>query len=414
MLDDATGAASIGFVKQQIYMDYQATTPVDPRVLEVMLPYLQGRFGNAASGSHAFGWTAKAAVKNAREECAAILGAQPIDVIFTSGSTEGINLAIKGAAESVGGGAGHLITCVTEHPAVIDVARDLEAKGTRVTWLPVDEQGSIDLDALDAAFADDTFMVALMAANNEIGTTHPLREIGTRCRQRGVLFFCDGTQGVGKIPLDVVADHIDVLSWTAHKMYGPKGVGGLYVRNSDPHVRLAPLFHGGGHERGMRSGTLNVPGIVGFGEACRLAREELDEEFERLTTLRRRLHEGIAAGLDGVSLNGAPERRLPGNLNLAFSWVDGEALMLDIRDVAVSSGSACHSTNLEPSHVLRAIAVPDLETSACIRFGLGRFTTEEEVDQVTGLVIAAVKRLRELSPRYELARKRTDAVDAEE
>ncbi len=394
-----------------IYLDHQATTPVDTRVLDAMLPFFSETFGNAASGSHPYGWAARAAVKRAREECAAILGAEPIDIVFTSGSTEGLNLALKGAATAYGRPGGHLVTAATEHPAVLDTARWLEAQGFRLTVLPVDRDGRIDLAELAAALADDTFAVALMAANNEIGTLHPIREIGALCRERGVLFVCDATQGVGKIPIDVTRDPVDVLSWSAHKMYGPKGAGALYVRNSDPHVRLDPLLHGGGHERGMRSGTLNVPGIVGLGAACRLAREELDEEAARLTRLRDRLWEGLSSGLDGVTRNGPATDRLPGNLNVSIAWCDGESLMLDLRDVvAVSSGSACHSTNLEPSHVLTAIGVEDLKNAAAIRFGLGRTTTEEQIDRVVEATVAAVTRLRELSPLYELARRRGEAT----
>lgn len=399
-------SGSIDPVKLPIYMDYQATAPVDPRVLDEMLPFFGERFGNAASSSHGFGWAAKSAVQEARERCAAIIGAEPIDIVFTSGSTEGINLAMKGAAAAYGARGGHMITAATEHPAVLDTARWLEGEGHRVTVLPVDRHGSIDLTELERTFTDETFLVALMSANNEIGVIHPIREIGALCRARGVLFFCDATQGVGKLPIDVTTDHIDILSWSAHKMYGPKGAGALYVRNSTPHVRLEPLLHGGGHERGMRSGTLNVPGIVGLGAACRVAMEEMDGEAARLVALRERLWSGLRGGLDGVTLNGHPVRRLPGNLNVSFAWCDGESLMLDMRDVAVSSGSACHSSKLEPSHVLTAIGVTDLKSSAAIRFGLGRSTTEEEVDHVIGLAVAAVRRLREMSPLYELAKKR--------
>lgn len=400
-------------MRAPIYMDHQATTPVDPRVLEAMLPFFREQFGNAASSSHPYGWAARAAVKKAREECAAILGAEPIDIVFTSGSTEGLNLALKGAAAAYARPGGHLVTAATEHPAVLDTARWLESQGYRLTVLPVDRQGAIDLAELEEALTDDTFAVALMAANNEIGTLHPIREIGALCRARGVLFVCDATQGVGKIPIDVRADHVDVLSWSGHKMYGPKGVGALYVRNSDPHVRLEPLLHGGGHERGMRSGTLNVPGIVGLGEACRLAREELDREIPRLTALRSRLLAGLCEGLDGVTLNGPTERRLPGNLNVSIAWCDGESLLLDLRDVvALSSGSACHSSSLEPSHVLTAIGVEDLKTAAALRFGLGRPTTEADVDHVVAATVRSATRLRELSPLYELARARGEVPPA--
>ncbi len=387
-------------------MDYQATTPVDPRVLDAMLPYFRERFGNAASNTHAYGWEAQAAVKAARAQCARAIGADPIDVLFTSGSTEGINVALKGAFELDAAAGDHMITCVTEHPAVIDSARFLESRGVDVTWLGVDRDGRIDLGELEASFRDRTRLVALMAANNEIGTTHPLRRIGELCREHRALFFCDATQGVGKLPLDVDRDHIDVLSFSGHKLYGPKGIGALYVRHSAPHVRLHPLQHGGGHERGMRSGTLNVPGIVGIGLACELAAAELEDEIARLTRLRHRLHDGIAARIDHVTLNGHPEQRLPGNLNLAFGFCDGEALIMDMKDVAVSSGAACSSADREPSHVLRAIGRSADAARASIRFGLGRMTTELEIDRVIELVVGAVARLRAMSPLYEMERTR--------
>ncbi len=381
-----------------IYMDYQATTPVDPRVLEAMLPYFSEKFGNASSGSHAFGWEAQAAVKRAREVCAAVIGAEPMEMVFTSGSTEGIGLALKGAAETCVPRGRHIVTCATEHPAVIDTARYLAARGFQVTWLPVDGEGRIDVAELAAALTDRTILVALMAANNEIGTLHPLAEIGRVCRERGVLFFCDATQGVGKVPIDVRRDEIDMLSFSAHKLYGPKGAGALYVRGKDAPVRLAAQCQGGGQERGMRPGTLNVPGIVGLGRACEVAAEELATEAARLTRLRRRLHDGITRALTGVGLNGPAEPRLPGNLNLWFEGVDAAALMMEMKEVALSAGSACSSTEREPSHVLKAIGATDRQAHASLRFGLGRMTTEWEVDRVVELTVRGVRRLRESAP----------------
>ena len=392
-------------MKRPIYMDYQATTPVDPRVLEGMLPYFTESYGNAASNSHPYGWEAAAAIKTARERCARILGAEPIDILFTSGSTEGLNLAIKGCAGMQGGRRGRIVTCVTEHPAVLDSVEQLERDGFEIVRLPVDGEGRIDLAELEAAIDEQTLLVSLMAANNEIGTLHPIGDIGRICSERGVLFFCDATQGVGKIPLDVRRDRIDMLSFTGHKMYGPKGVGALYVRKAHPNVRLLCQTHGGGHERNMRSGTLNVPGIVGLGLACELAQKEFETESARLTQLRNRLQGGITDGLDGVRLNGPLEDRLPGNLNLSFAYVDSEALMMDMQEVAVSSGSACNSTSLEASHVLQAIRPAEDLHHASIRFGLGRMTTEAEVEQVIEVTVRSVRRLRELSPLYELVRR---------
>jgi cysteine desulfurase len=386
-------------------MDYQATTPVDPRVLEAMLPYLTERFGNASSKSHLFGWEAETAVRLAREQCATILNAEPIEIVFTSGSTEGINLAMKGIAATHRDRGDHLVTCATEHPAVLDCAAHLERDGFTVTRLGVDRCGSIDLDELRAAITRRTVLVALMFANNEIGTLHPLAAIGRICRERNVPLLCDATQGVGKLPIDVREMHVDLLTFSAHKLYGPKGAGALYVRKSEPHLRIAAQVHGGGQEGGLRAGTLNVPGIVGLGKACELARQELATEPARLTALRQRLHDGIAGGLDEVVLNGHPEQRLPGNLNLAFRHVSAEALMADLPDVALSSGSACSSAQLEASHVLTAIGLePELAHSS-LRFGLGRMTTEDEVDRVVEKVVGSVRRLREMSPLYELAKK---------
>jgi len=392
-------------MSRPIYMDYQATTPVDPRVLEAMMPYLSGRFGNASSKTHMYGFEAESAVRLAREQCAAVLNADPIEIVFTSGSTEAINLGMKGVAEAHQDRGDHIVTCVTEHPAVLDTAAELERKGRRVTRLPVNRLGSIDVHALRDAITDRTILVALMFANNEIGTLHPVDEIGQICRERNVPFLCDATQGVGKLPIDVKRTHFDLLSFSAHKLYGPKGVGALYVRKSEPHVRIAPQVHGGGQEGGLRAGTLNVPGIVGLGKACAVALDELDGEPARLTALREKLLTGITARLDDVTLNGHPTERLPGNLNLAFAYVEGESLMTDLTDVAVSSGSACASGDLDASHVLSAIGLARDVAHSSIRFGLGRMTTEEEVLRVSDAVVSSVGRLRELSPLYELAKK---------
>ncbi|OGG96949.1 MAG: IscS subfamily cysteine desulfurase [Candidatus Lambdaproteobacteria bacterium RIFOXYD2_FULL_50_16] len=391
-----------------IYLDYSATTPVDPRVLEKMLPYFGEVFGNAASRNHQFGWAAEQGVEEGREQIAQLIGAQGKEIIITSGATESDNLAILGVAEMYGKKGNHIITCVTEHKAVLDPAHYLESKGFEVTFLPVDPQGMIDLKALEAAITDQTILISLMAANNEIGTLHPLKEIGQLAKAKGVLFHCDATQAAGKIKLNVEEMGIDLMSLSAHKMYGPKGVGALYVRRRQPRVRLAPILHGGGHERGMRSGTLNVPGIVGFGEACRLARLELEEEAVKMIALRERLYQGLAAKLDYLYLNGHPTQRLPGNLNLSFAFVEGESLMMGLEFIAVSSGSACTSASLEPSYVLRALGIGDDLAHCSIRFSLGRFTTEEEIDRTIEQVVATVTRLREMSPLYDMAKAGID------
>jgi len=388
-----------------IYLDYQATTPMDPRVLDAMLPFFKGSFGNPSSGTHRFGWEADAAVKAARARCAEAIGAEPREIVFTSGSTESINLALKGTAATAGD-RDHLIVGSVEHPAVLDVAEFLERRGAVVTRLPVDSFGMIDLDGLAAAITEKTWMVALMAANNEIGTRNDLGAIGALCREKGALFFCDATQGVGKLPLDVKTDPIDLLSFTAHKMYGPKGVGVLYVRSANPHVRLEKQLHGGGQERAMRSGTLNVPGIVGLGKAVALSMEERDAEAVRLSGFRNRLLATIQGKLTHVHLNGHPEFRLPGNLSLSFDYVDGEALIMDLRDLAISAGSACSSGSSKASHVLTGIGLDPRLAGATLRIGLGRFTTEEQVDYAADQIVAAVKRLRDLSPLYELAKDR--------
>jgi len=395
-------------MKLPIYLDYQATTPVDPRVLDAMLPYFTEHYGNAASRNHAFGWQAEAAVETAREQVAALIGASPKEIVFTSGSTEAINLAIKGAAEMYASKGKHIITSQAEHKAVLDVCKHLEKQGFEVTWLQPDKTGRVEASAVAEALRPDTILVALMWGNNEVGTLNPVREIGALCHERGVLFFTDATQAAGKIPVDVEADHVDLLCLSGHKLYGPKGVGALYVRRRNPRVRLVAQIDGGGHERGMRSGTLNVPSIVGLGEACRLAGAEMAEEAERTARLRDHLQQRILSELDEVHVNGNLSHRLPNCLNVSFAYVEGESLLMGINDVAVSSGSACTSASLEPSHVLRAMAVGDELAHSSIRFGIGRFTTQEEVDFAADRVIAAVKRLRELSPLYEMAKEGID------
>jgi cysteine desulfurase len=394
-------------VKTPIYMDYHSTSPLDPRVLEAMLPYFREDFGNAASRSHVFGWRADAAVEAARESIGKLIGASGKEIIFTSGATESDNLAIKGAAEFYREKGDHLVTVQTEHKAVLDSFKRLERDGFKVTYRPVQKDGMLDLDDLKKALTDKTILVSVMFANNEIGVVQPIKEIGAICRERSILFHCDAVQGVGKLPFDVEAMNVDLASITAHKICGPKGVGALYVRRK-PRVRLAPLIDGGGHERGMRSGTLNVPAIVGFGKAAEICQAEMQSEGMRLLKLRERLRERIMSRLDLVAINGSMEHRLPGSLNLSFSYVEGEGLMMAIKDVAVSSGSACTSASLEPSYVLRACGVEEELAHSSIRFGLGRFTTEEEVDYVADLVVEKVKRLRDMSPLYEMAREGID------
>ena len=395
-------------VKTPIYMDNNSTTRVDPWVVEAMLPYFTEKYGNAASRSHVFGWEAEAAVEEARERIAALIGATAKEIIFTSGATESDNLAIKGVASMYKKKGNHIITQVTEHKAVIDTCKRLEREGYRITWLPVDRYGQVHPDQVREAITDQTILVTIMAANNEIGTLQPIQEIGAICKEKGVLFHTDAVQAVGKIPIDVEAMGIDLLSMTAHKMYGPKGIGALYVRKKNPRVRLEPIIDGGGHERGMRSGTLAVPLIVGFGKACDLCRELMPEESARLQRLRERLRQGIMNNLSDTYLNGHPTERLPNNLNISFAYVEGEGLMMGIKDVAVSSGSACTSASLEPSYVLRALGVGDDLAHSSIRFGLGRFNTEEEVDYVVQLVIREVSRLREMSPLYEMVQQGID------
>jgi len=387
-------------VKLPIYLDNHATTPLDPRVVDEMLPYFKEKFGNAASRSHQFGWEAEAAVEKAREQVAKLIGASAKEIVFTSGATESDNLAIKGVAEAHRDKGDHIITCATEHKAVLDSCKHLEKEGFRVTYLPVGKDGLISLEDLKRALDDKTILVSIMFANNEIGVLQPIAEIGAICRERGILFHTDAVQAIGKVLVNVEQQKIDLASITAHKLHGPKGIGALYVRRKNPRVELAAMIDGGGHERGMRSGTLNVPGIVGLGKACELCREVLPTEAARLRALRDRLKDKIFAGLDEVYINGSMEHRLPGNLNLSFANVDAEPLLMGINDVAVSTGSACSSAAIEPSHVLKALGAGDL-THGSIRFGIGRFNTQAEIDYVAARVVETVKRLRELSPQYE-------------
>lgn len=390
-----------------VYFDNHATTPVDPRVLDAMLPYFCEKFGNAASRSHSFGWEVEEAVEKARGQIAAAINAKPKEIIFTSGATESDNLALAGVAEFHRDRGNHIVTASTEHKAVLDPCKVLQRSGrVDVTIVPVDRFGMVDPDDVRQALTDRTVLISLMLANNEVGTVHPIEEIGRIAKAKGILFHTDAAQGLGKLPIDVEAAGIDLLSMTAHKLYGPKGCGALYVRARDPRVRLAPMMHGGGHERGMRSGTLNVPGAVGFGMACELAVADLEAEHGRLLALRERLHNGILGQLDDVFLNGHPSRRLAGNLNLSFAHVDGESLLLGLREVAVSSGSACTSASLEPSHVLRAMGVSDELAHSSIRFGIGRFSTAEEVDFVVSRVVEEVQRLREMSPSYAISKRK--------
>ena len=408
-LVEETSAVKVnGGVKLPIYMDNHATTPVDPRVLEEMLPYFTDRFGNAASRNHSFGWAGEEAVETARERIAKLIGATTKEIVFTSGATESDNLAIKGVAEMYREKGNHIITAVTEHKAVLDTCKRLEKYGYRVTYLPVQKDGLVDLDDLKRAIDDKTILVTIMAANNEIGVLQPIAEIGKLCHEKGVIFHSDATQAVGKVPIDVIKQNLDLVSISAHKMYGPKGVGALYVRRKSPRVQLSPIIDGGGHERGMRSGTLNVPGIAGLGKACAICDEEMPQESCRLAGLRNRLRDRIMGQLDEVYINGSMDHRLPQNLNISFAYVEGESLLMGINDVAVSSGSACTSATLEPSYVLKALGTGDDLAHSSIRFGLGRFNTEAEVDYVADRVVETVQRLRELSPLYEMAKEGID------
>jgi cysteine desulfurase len=395
-------------VKLPIYFDNHATTQVDPRVLDAMMPYFTNKFGNAASRNHSFGWAGEEAVENARAQVASLVGATPKEVIFTSGATESDNLMIKGVAEMYREKGNHIITQAIEHKAVLDTCKRLEKDGFEVTYLPVQRDGRVDPEDVRKAITPKTILITIMYANNEIGVINPIAEIGKIAKERGIFFAVDGVQAVGKIPVDVQKDNIDLLAISAHKIYGPKGVGALYVRRRNPRVQLAAIIDGGGHERGMRSGTLNVPGIVGLGAACEIAQKEMPEEAKRLRALRDKLKASLEAKLDEVFINGSLEHRLPNNLNMSFAYVEGESLLMGINDIAVSSGSACTSATLEPSYVLKALGVGEDLAHTSIRFGLGRFNTEEEVDYVAEKMVQVVTKLRELSPLYEMAKEGID------
>ncbi len=395
-------------MKSLIYLDNNATTPVDPRVLDAMLPYFREKFGNAASRTHRFGWEAEAAVDQAREQVAALLNATAKEIIWTSGATESNNIAVKGAAQMYKDKGRHIITQVTEHKAVLDPAKYLQTLGFEVTFLPVDRTGRVEVDRLRGAIRPDTILVSIMMANNEIGTIQPIAEIGAVCKEKGVIFHTDATQAFGKVPIDVQAMGIDLLSCSGHKVYGPKGVGALYVRRKDPRVRCEPVLHGGGHERGMRSGTLNVPGIVGLGKAAEIAGQEMGAESVRQGGLRDRLWANLSENLDEVYRNGHAVHCLPNTLNVSFAYVEGEALMMGFSNIAVSSGSACTSASLEPSYVLKALEVGDELAHSSIRFSLGRFNTADEIEQTTDQVVSTVRRLREMSPLYEMAKEGVD------
>jgi cysteine desulfurase len=400
-------------VQIPIYMDNNATTRTDPRVVEAMLPYFTEKYGNSASRNHSYGWESESAVEEAREQIGNLIGASAKEIIFTSGATESNNLAIKGVAQMYKKKGNHVITQVTEHKAVLDPCKRLEKEGFQVTYLPVDKFGQVHAEQVRAAMTDKTILVSIMAANNEIGSLLPIKPIGKLCKEKGVLFHTDAVQAVGKVHVNVDEMGIDLLSLTGHKLHGPKGIGALYVRKKDPRVRLEPMIDGGGHERGMRSGTLPVPMIVGLGTACDIAFREMADESKKVYKLRERLRKGIMEQLPESYLNGHPDERLPGNANISFAYVEGEGLMMGIKDVAVSSGSACTSASLEPSYVLRALGVGDELAHSSIRFGLSRFTTEEEVDYVVDLVVREVNRLREMSPLYEMAQQGIDLKSIE-
>jgi len=396
-------------IKTPIYLDYAATTPTDPRVVDAMLPYFTTMFGNAASRTHVFGWQAEEAVEAARREIAGLINADPKEITWTSGATEGNNLAIKGAVEFLReSGKKHVITAVTEHKAVLDTCKYLERHGVDVTFLPVDEQGLVSAAQVEAAIRPDTALVSIMFANNETGVIQPIAAIGAVCRKHGVLLHTDAVQAFGKVPLDVEAMNIDLMSISAHKIYGPKGIGALYVRRRRPRVRLAPQIHGGGHERGNRSGTLNVTGIVGFGYAAKLARESLADESTRILELREHLRRRLMTEIPHATLNGSLEHRLPGILNISFAYVEGESLLMGLKDVAISSGSACTSASLEPSYVLKAMGLNDELAHSSLRISVGRFTTREEVDHIADLIAREVARLREMSPLWEMVQ---DGID---
>jgi len=395
-------------MKLPIYLDNHATTPMDPRVLQAMLPWFSEKFGNAASRNHSFGWEAEEAVEKARKQIADLVGANPKEIIFTSGATESDNLAIKGVAEMYAEKGNHIITAASEHKAVLDTCKRLEKEGYRVTYLPLKADGLIDMDMLRESITDKTILVSIMYANNEIGVIQPVAEIGKLCHEKGVLFHTDAVQAIGKIPVNVIKDNIDIMSITGHKLYGPKGVGAMYVRRRNPRVQITAQMDGGGHERGMRSGTLNVPGIVGLGEACAICQREMVEETARLQGMRDWLKDKLMSELDETFINGSMEHRLPHNLNISFAYVEGESMLMGINDIAVSSGSACTSATLEPSYVLKALGLGDDLAHSSIRFGIGRFNTQEEVEYVAGRVIEVVKKLRELSPLYELVKEGVD------
>ncbi|MGV3595883.1 MAG: IscS subfamily cysteine desulfurase [Sediminibacterium sp.] len=395
-------------MKLPIYLDNNATTPMDPRVLEAMIPYFTEHFGNAASRNHSFGWQAEEAVDYAREQVAKLIGADPKEIIFTSGATEGDNLGIKGVFEMYASKGNHIITCTTEHKAVLDTCKHIERQGGEVTYLEVNPEGLIDLKQLEAAIKPTTILIAIMYANNEIGVVQPVKEISAIARKHGVLFFTDGTQAVGKIPVDVNKDGIDIMAFTGHKMYGPKGVGALYVRRKNPRVKVTAQMDGGGHERGMRSGTLNVPGIVGFGKACELARLEMADDAARLSKLRDKLENALMQ-LEEAYVNGSREHRLPHVSNISFKYVEGEGLMMGFnKNIALSSGSACTSASLEPSYVLKALGLGDDLAHSSLRFGLGRFTTEEQIDYTIKAVSDTVIKLREMSPLWEMFKEGID------
>jgi cysteine desulfurase len=395
-------------LKLPIYLDHNATTPMDPRVLETMIPYFTENFGNAASRNHSFGWHAEEAVDYAREQIAQLIGADPKEIIFTSGATEGDNLGIKGVYEMYASKGNHIITCTTEHKAVLDTCKHLEKLGAEVTYLEVQPDGLIDLKELEAAMRPTTILVAIMYANNEIGVIQPVKEISAIAKKHGALFFTDAVQAVGKIPVDVNADGIDLMAFTAHKMYGPKGVGALYVRRKNPRVKVTAQVDGGGHERGMRSGTLNVPGIVGFGKACELARLEMASDTERISKLRDKLENALKQ-IDESYVNGNPAHRLPHVSNISFKYVEGEGLMMGFnQDIALSSGSACTSASLEPSYVLKALGLGDDLAHSSLRFGLGRYTTEEQIDFTIKAVTDTVLKLREMSPLWEMFKEGID------
>ncbi len=395
-------------MKLPIYLDNHATTPMDPRVLDAMMPWFTEKFGNAASRNHSFGWEAEEAVEKARKQIADLVGANSKEIIFTSGATESNNLAIKGVAQMYAEKGNHIITAASEHKAVLDTCKRLEKEGVRVTYLPLKADGLIDLDMLRESITDKTILVSIMYANNEIGVVQPIAEIGKLCHERGVLFHSDAVQAIGKIPVNVIKDNIDIMSITGHKLYGPKGVGALYVRRRSPRVQLTAQMDGGGHERGMRSGTLNVPSIVGLGEACAICHREMAEESKKLQGMRDWLKNKLMSELDETFINGSMEHRLPHNLNISFSYVEGESLLMGINDIAVSSGSACTSATLEPSYVLKALGLGDDLAHSSIRFGIGRFNTQEEVEYTANRVIEVVKKLRELSPLYELVKEGVD------